>query len=240
MIGNIALYKDDHEDISIKNNKKRDNLKKKIIDVLTSIFAFLWVSYELQKRNNDEFTTELVFCWFGIFCLKIIVVVLQFVIGHLQKISIMEDHMKNQDTYKNKVQNLFTAYVLRSVEGKRMKYLAKQSRRETYENFLEDELASEPHVGFDELYEQHFREKALDQEAKGRYPEWGTLSDGNLTAAIQLLQPEERKLLYLHIFEEKSFEQISMETETPQKKVENRYYYAIKKIRKWIQEKGEI
>lgn len=67
MIGNIALYKDDHEDISIKNNKKRDNLKKKIIDVLTSIFAFLWVSYELQKRNNDEFTTELVFCWFGIF-----------------------------------------------------------------------------------------------------------------------------------------------------------------------------
>ena len=148
--------------------------------------------------------------------------------------------MKNQDTYKNKVQNLFTAYVLRSVEGKRMKYLAKQSRRETYENFLEDELASEPHVGFDELYEQHFREKALDQEAKGRYPEWGTLSDGNLTAAIQLLQPEERKLLYLHIFEEKSFEQISMETETPQKKVENRYYYAIKKIRKWIQEKGEL
>lgn len=36
--------------------------------------------------------------------------------------------MKNQDTYKNKVQNLFTAYVLRSVEGKRMKYLAKPER----------------------------------------------------------------------------------------------------------------
>ena len=27
--------------------------------------------------------------------------------------------MKNNDTYKNKVQNMFTAYVVKSVEGKR-------------------------------------------------------------------------------------------------------------------------
>ena len=147
--------------------------------------------------------------------------------------------MKKQDTYKNKVQNLFTAYVLRSVEGKRMKYLAKQSRRESYENFLEDEPAQEPHVNFEELYEQHFREKDLDREAKGHYPEWDALSDDQLTMAIQLLQAEERNFLYLHIFEEKSFEQISMETDMPRNKVENRYYYAITKIRKWMKERGE-
>ena len=35
--------------------------------------------------------------------------------------------MKNKDTYKNKVQNMFTAYVVKSVEGKRMKYLAKRN-----------------------------------------------------------------------------------------------------------------
>ena len=35
--------------------------------------------------------------------------------------------MKNKDTYKNKTQNMFTAYVVRSVKGARMKYMDKNN-----------------------------------------------------------------------------------------------------------------
>ena len=47
--------------------------------------------------------------------------------------------MKNKDTYKNKSQNMFTAYVVRSVKGVRMKYMDKKNYRESMENHLEDD-----------------------------------------------------------------------------------------------------
>ena len=93
--------------------------------------------------------------------------------------------MKNKDTYKNKTQNMFTAYVVRSVKGARMKYMDKNNYRESMENHLEDDAEYEPMIHFDDCYE-------------------------------------------------KSFDKISRESGKPRNKLENRYYYALKKIRQWI------
>lgn len=142
--------------------------------------------------------------------------------------------MKNKNTYKNKVQNSFTAYVLRSVEGRRMKYLSKKSRVEAMESFLEEDSIKEPAAHFEELYDRYTKEGLLASECRGMYPGWDELSDRNLVAAIRLLKQGERELLFQHIFEEKPFEEISRETGEARNKVENRYYYAVKKIRKWM------
>lgn len=142
--------------------------------------------------------------------------------------------MKNIDTYTKKVQNTFTAYVVKSVEGRRKKYLAKKSRVEIMENYLEEDSMAEPSVHFEDYYTQYKRENVLEQESQGTYLPWDELSDRNLVAAIRLLKKEERELLFQHIFEEKSFEEISQETGEARNKVENRYYYAVKKIRNWM------
>lgn len=142
--------------------------------------------------------------------------------------------MKNKGTYTKKVQNTFTAYVVRSVEGRRKKYLAKKNRVEIMENYLEEDSVLEPSVHFEEFYDQYKREDILERESKGDYLLWDELSDRNLVAAIRLLKQEERELLFQHVFEEKSFEEISRETGEARNKVENRYYYAVKKIRNWM------
>lgn len=147
--------------------------------------------------------------------------------------------MRNKDTYKNKVQNMFTAYLLRSVEGEKMKYLARRSRVEVFENFLEDEASAEPAVYFEELYESHRKDFLLEKEAQGEYPAWEDLADDHLTVAIGLLKPEERRLLFQHIFEEKPFEEIAREAGTGKEKIRSRYYYAVKKIRNWVEEMEE-
>ncbi|QBE95188.1 hypothetical protein PMF13cell1_00691 [Blautia producta] len=41
-------------------------------------------------------------------------------------------------------------------------------------------------------------------------------------------------MLFQRIFEEKSFEEISRETGEARNRVENRYYYTVKKIRRWM------
>lgn len=101
----------------------------------------------------------------------------------------------------DKIQNTFTAYVLRSVEGTRKKFT---------------------------------KEKLLESENQGIYQNWDDLSDRNLVAAIQLLKQGEREMLFQRIFEEKSFEEISRETGEARNRVENRYYYTVKKIRRWM------
>lgn len=142
--------------------------------------------------------------------------------------------MKNKDTYEKKIQNTFTAYVVKSVEGRRKLYLAKRHRVETMENYLEEDSITEPSVHFEDYYTQYKRENLLEREIQGTYLTWDELSDRNLVAAIRLLKKEERELLFQHIFEEKSFDEISQETGVARNKVENWYYYAVKKIHNWM------
>lgn len=142
--------------------------------------------------------------------------------------------MKNKDTYKNKTQNMFTAYVVKSIEGKRMKYLAKRNYKASVENYLEDAAEYEPTTHFDEDYAVREKERLLEAEAEGIYPAWEELSNDQLVCAVKLLQKEERDLIFKHVFEEQSFEQISKDSGEAKNKIENKYYYAIKKIRRWM------
>lgn len=139
--------------------------------------------------------------------------------------------MDNQDTYKNKIQNMFTGYVVKSLGGARKKYLAKKHYRESMENYLEDDMEFEPVGLFDDYYTVRERERLLEAEIQGSYPDWNELSNDHLVRAIQLLKKEERDIIFRHVFQEKSFEEMSEELGIPQKKLVNRYYYAIKKIR---------
>lgn len=115
-----------------------------------------------------------------------------------------------------------------------MKYMDKKNYRESMENHLEDDAEYEPMIHFDDYYEAVRRERLLENEKQGRYPDWEELSDDQLIKAIRLLQKEERDLIFQHVFQQKSFDKISRESGKPRNKLENRYYYALRKIRQWM------
>lgn len=142
--------------------------------------------------------------------------------------------MRKQSVYNNKTQNMFTAYEVKSVEGKRKKYLAKRNYRLSMENYLEDDMEYEPTTLFEEQYEAREKERLLREEADGHYPAWEALNSDQLIRAIKLLRRDERELIYRYIFEEKSFAEIGAEFGESSNKIQNRYYYAIKKIRNWM------
>lgn len=49
-----------------------------------------------------------------------------------------------------------------------------------------------------------------------------------------LLREDERKLIYQHVFEERTFDDMSRINGLSPYKVKGIYYYAIRKIRKWM------
>lgn len=55
--------------------------------------------------------------------------------------------------------------------------------------------------------------------------------DHRLVEALLTLREEERKMIYQHVFEEKTFDEISMLNGLPSDRVKGIYYYAIRKIR---------
>ena len=72
------------------------------------------------------------------------------------------------------------------------------------------------------------------RELDGCYPEWDAIRDQKLVEALLLLREDERKLIYQHVFEERTFDDISQINGLPPYKVKGIYYYAIRKIRKWM------
>lgn len=145
--------------------------------------------------------------------------------------------MKEKYEKTGKLQNTFTAYLLKWIDGTKKRYLEKNARI-SRERYLEDLFDVEIPVPFEEEYERHQKEQILIQEMHGEYPEWSELSDSRLVEAIQNLNPHERQILYMRIFEEKSLEEISRETKIPRRQVNGWYYYALQKIRKWM--RGEM
>ena len=63
-------------------------------------------------------------------------------------------------------------------------------------------------------------------------PEWNKMSDERLMKALHTLRDEERKLIYQHVFEERSFEEMSRLNGLSEERCKGIYYYAIRKIRK--------
>ena len=76
------------------------------------------------------------------------------------------------------------------------------------EELLEDIGQMEARIVIEELLENQTREQLLLQEAQGKYPEWNKMSDERLMKALHTLRDEERKLIYQHVFEERTFEEM--------------------------------
>lgn len=91
-------------------------------------------------------------------------------------------------------------------------------------------------LGFsiEEILESRYREEALSGEQEGRYPRWNELSDQRLTEALLILREDERYFIYQHVFEERTFKEIGYLNGIKEDKVKNAYYYAIRKICKYM------
>lgn len=63
---------------------------------------------------------------------------------------------------------------------------------------------------------------------------WDEMKDQKLVEALLLLREDERKLIYQHVFEERTFDDMSRINGLSPYKVKGIYYYAIRKIRKWM------
>lgn len=98
----------------------------------------------------------------------------------------------------------------------------------------EDLTMKEMGISVEESLELEYREELLMREADGYYPEWDEMKDQKLIEALFLLCEDERKLIYQHVFEERTFDDMSRINGLPSYKVKGIYYYAIRKIRKWM------
>ena len=49
-----------------------------------------------------------------------------------------------------------------------------------------------------------------------------------------ILREEERKFIYQHVFEERTFKDIAILNGLTEEKVKNIYYYSLRKMRKWM------
>ena len=141
----------------------------------------------------------------------------------------------DEHTYTgSKIKNQFTAYILAQIRGARQNYLRKMLRISSNEMLAEDLTVEEIGISVEESLEMEHREELLMREADECYPEWDEMKDQKLVEALLLLREDERKLIYQHVFEERTFDDISRINGLPPYKVKGIYYYAIRKIRKWM------
>ena len=102
-----------------------------------------------------------------------------------------------------KPETIFTAYLLASIQGRRLRYLEKQQKILFAEENLEDKEITDMDISLEERLELEKREQLLLDESRGIYPEWNEMTDMSLMEAMFSLQEEERKLIYQHVFEER-------------------------------------
>ncbi len=133
----------------------------------------------------------------------------------------------------NKIQNHFTAYMQKCIRWKRWDYLKKKENIDKVERPWEESLTNYS-SSIDEMLELLYREETLSREQEGRYPEWNELSDQRLTKALLMPREDERRFIYQHVFEERTFKEIGCLNGLKEDKVKSIYYYAIRKIRKWM------
>lgn len=141
--------------------------------------------------------------------------------------------MSEKNTYTgSKVQNHFTAYLLEFIRGRRRSYLDKKIKQSAAERAIEDMNLLDSGVSFDELVEMQAKETMLMKEAGGTFPRWEEMADQRLVKAMTMLREEELRLIYQHVFEERSFEEMSRMNNLSVDRAKGIYYYAIRKIRK--------
>ena len=148
--------------------------------------------------------------------------------------------MNEKHTYTgDKVKNHFTAYLLEFIRGRRAAYLDKKIKSDKGEYSMEEIEEIEERIAFDEIRENEERERILLQESQGKFPKWNDLSDDSLVEALLRLREDERCLIYQHVFEERSFDEMSWLNGITPERCKGVYYYAIRKIRKRMGEKRD-
>lgn len=141
--------------------------------------------------------------------------------------------MNEYDYTGDKTKNYFTAYLQKCIRWKRWNYLKKKEKIDRVERPLEESLV-EFGPSTDEILELRYREEVLSEEQERRYPRWNELSDQRLTEVLLMLREDEKRFIYQHVFEERTFKEISCLNGLKEDNVKSIYYYAIYKIRKWI------
>ena len=142
---------------------------------------------------------------------------------------------KNNNFTGSEVKNKFTAYLLSSIRGKRSYYLKKKNRIASIETSVVEFFQTEIGIPFEESLEQRQKEELLFQEAEGVYPEWNELTDQKLVRSLLRLSEEERKLIYQHVFEGRTFTEMGLMNCHPTYRIKGIYFYAIRKVRKMME-----
>lgn len=142
---------------------------------------------------------------------------------------------KNNNFTGSEVKNKFTAYLLSSIRGKRSYYLKKKNRIASIETSVDEFFQTEIGFPFEESLEQRQKEELLFQEAEGVYPEWNELTDQKLVRSLLRLSEEERKLIYQHVFEGRTFPEMGLMNCLPTYRIKGIYFYAIRKVRKMME-----
>lgn len=142
--------------------------------------------------------------------------------------------MKECNYTGDKVKNHFTAYLREFIRSKRWEYLKKMEKIHEAEALLKENMQMDNHIVIEDLLQIREKEELLFQEKQGIYPTWDELSDQNLIHALLLLSEDERWLIYQHVFEERTFEEMGDLNGLSDTRVKSIYYYAIRKIRKWM------
>lgn len=114
--------------------------------------------------------------------------------------------MNEYDYTGDKTKNYFTAYLQKCIRWKRWNYLKKKEKIGA-ESPLEESLVEFGPL-MDEMLELCYREEVLSREQEGRYPGWNELSDQRLTEALMMLREDERRFIYQHVFEERTFREV--------------------------------
>ena len=142
---------------------------------------------------------------------------------------------KNNNFTGSEVKNKFTAYLLSSIRGKRSYYLKKKNRIASIETSVVEFFQTEIGIPFEESLEQRQKEELLFQEAEGVYPEWNELTDQKLVRSLLRLSEEERKLIYQHVFEGRTFPEMGLMNCLPTYRIKGIYFYAVRKVRKMME-----
>lgn len=150
------------------------------------------------------------------------------------------DHMEEKHGYTgNRTGNRFTAYLLKFIKGRRSSYLSGKIRTEQNSFLVEEIEEIEARITFEEMRANREREQILMKETGGVFPEWDELSDERIVKLLLMLSDTERELIYLHVFEERSFAEIGQITGMTTQRCKDVYFYGIRKIRKRMGEKQD-
>lgn len=135
---------------------------------------------------------------------------------------------------KDELKNHFSAYVKQAVKNTKGHYLKKRCNVEKNETGYEESLAV-PGQGMEDLLKEMdvLSDKIFHGVVESRLL-LDQIEDYQLFQAITSLTDEQKNVIVLRIFYEKSFREIGVILGMAEKKAENTYYNVVKKIRKML------